>query len=121
MNAMTAAHRTLPFDTWVRVERRDNGKSVRVRINDRGPFIKGRVIDLSREAAKHLEILEKGVMRVRLTVIRRPPAKRSQSLTKNHFKKGNGSPVHGELLIPPISMDSSFREAQGRLAFYGLH
>jgi rare lipoprotein A len=69
MNAMTAAHRTLPFGTWVRVERRDNGRRVQVRINDRGPFIKRRVIDLSREAARHLGILGKGVVPVRLRLI----------------------------------------------------
>ncbi len=48
--AMTAAHRTLPFGTKVKVTNRRNGKSVTVRINDRGPFVKGRVIDLSRAA-----------------------------------------------------------------------
>lgn len=50
-NALTAAHRTLPFGTMVRVTNKRNGKSVVVRINDRGPFIAGRVIDLSRAAA----------------------------------------------------------------------
>ena len=53
-NAMTAAHRTLPFGTVVRVTNRRNGKSVNVRINDRGPFIKGRIVDLSRAAAGKL-------------------------------------------------------------------
>ena len=77
MNAMTAAHRTLPFGAWVRVERRDNGRRVQVRINDRGPFTKGRVIDLSREAARRLGIQGKGVVPVRLTLIGGLPTTRA--------------------------------------------
>lgn len=55
-NELTAAHKTLPFGTWVRVTNRHNGKSVVVRINDRGPFVKGRVIDLSRAAARAINM-----------------------------------------------------------------
>ena len=58
----TAAHRSLPFGTRVRVTNRDNGRSVVVRINDRGPFIRGRVIDLSRPAARAIGVA--GVSRV---------------------------------------------------------
>jgi rare lipoprotein A len=54
MHALTAAHKTLPFGTYVRVTNLNNGKSVVVRINDRGPFIKGRIIDLSYAAARKL-------------------------------------------------------------------
>ena len=57
MNQLTAAHRTLPFGTMVRVTSETNGKSVTVRITDRGPFIDGRIIDLSREAAKRIDML----------------------------------------------------------------
>ncbi|MDN3645083.1 septal ring lytic transglycosylase RlpA family protein [Pontixanthobacter aestiaquae] len=60
MNAMTAAHKTLPFGTKVRVTNPRNGKSVVVRINDRGPFIRGRTIDLSRAAAKKVGIVQRG-------------------------------------------------------------
>ncbi len=66
---MTAAHRELPLGTIVDVSSLENGKSVRVRINDRGPFIKGRVIDLSRAAADRLELIGPGTGRVRLTVL----------------------------------------------------
>lgn len=66
---MTAAHRTLPFNTMVLVERLDNGRSVVVRINDRGPYIKGRGIDLSREAAEKLGMIRIGITKVRLTVL----------------------------------------------------
>lgn len=55
-NELTAAHKTLPFGTRVRVTNRHNGKSVVVRINDRGPFVKGRVIDLSRAAARAINV-----------------------------------------------------------------
>lgn len=58
--AMTAAHRTLPFGTRVVVTNQRNGKSVTVRINDRGPFIRGRVIDLSRAAAHQLGFVSSG-------------------------------------------------------------
>ena len=69
--AMTAAHRSLPFGTRVRVENLKTGKSVIVRINDRGPFVRGRVIDLTRAAAGRLGMVKSGTAKVRLTVLRR--------------------------------------------------
>lgn len=69
MNGMTAAHRTLPYGTMVRVENLDNGKQVQVRINDRGPFAKGRIIDLSYAAAEAIDMVQSGTARVRLQVI----------------------------------------------------
>ncbi len=63
---LTAAHKNLPFNTYVRVVRRDNGRSVVVRINDRGPFVKGRVIDLSTAGARRLGMIEEGVTEVML-------------------------------------------------------
>lgn len=68
-NAMTAAHRTLPFGTRVRVTRLDTGNSVVVRINDRGPFKAGRVIDLSERAAENLGMTAIGVTPVKLEVL----------------------------------------------------
>ena len=68
-NAYTAAHRRLPFGTHVQVINLDNGNAVDVRINDRGPFVKGRVIDLSYAAAKKLGMLRKGVVKVRVVPI----------------------------------------------------
>ncbi len=67
-NAMTAAHRTLPFDTLVKVTNLANGKSIRLRINDRGPFVKGRIIDVSRRAAEKLGFRIDGTTRVRIEV-----------------------------------------------------
>ena len=69
-HALTAAHRRLPFGTRVEVTRLDNGQTVRVRINDRGPFVKGRIIDLSRAAARKLDMLQKGVVKVRVVPVR---------------------------------------------------
>ncbi len=63
---LTAAHRTLPFGTKVRVKNLRNGKTVKVRINDRGPFVDGRVIDLSRKAARKLGMIDDGVVPVEL-------------------------------------------------------
>lgn len=63
-NAMTAAHKTLPFGTRVQVTNRDNGRTVWVTINDRGPFIKGRIIDLSRAAAERLGFKNDGITKV---------------------------------------------------------
>ena len=65
----TAAHKTLPFGTVVRVTRPDTGQHVRVVINDRGPFVAGRVIDLSRRAARRIDMLKAGVVPVELEVV----------------------------------------------------
>ncbi len=72
MHARTAAHRTLPFGALVRVTRLDTGASTVVRINDRGPFKPGRVIDLSNGAARDIDMVRDGVARVRIDVLRLP-------------------------------------------------
>lgn len=72
MFALTGAHKTLPFNTRVKVTSLSNHKSVKVRINDRGPWTKGRIIDLSYAAAKRIDMIEKGVIKVRVEVISRP-------------------------------------------------
>lgn len=69
MNAMTAAHRTLPFGSLVEVTNPRNGRSVVVRINDRGPFVRGRTIDLSRAAARELGMISRGHARVELALL----------------------------------------------------
>lgn len=73
MNEYTGAHRDLPFGTLVRVRNLLNGKEVVVRVNDRGPFIKSRIIDLSRAAASAIGIISRGTVRVSIEVIS-PPA-----------------------------------------------
>lgn len=72
MHAMTAAHRTLPLGSVVRVTCIENGSSAVVRISDRGPFIEGRVIDLSRAAAEKIGLVQKGTTKVRLEVLKTP-------------------------------------------------
>lgn len=68
-NALTAAHRTLRMGTRVRVTRVKNGRVVIVRINDRGPYSKGRIIDLSEAAARRLDMIEDGIAKVKLEVL----------------------------------------------------
>jgi rare lipoprotein A len=72
MEKMTAAHRTLPFGTWVRVKNLENNQTVDVRITDRGPFVKGRFLDLSRAAAASIAMIGPGTAKVRVTVIAAP-------------------------------------------------
>jgi len=88
MMAMTAAHKTLPFGTLVLVTNLADGRQVVVRINDRGPFVEGRIIDLSKAAAVHIGLDRTGVARVRIqpapagsTAGRYPPAPRAGSVT----------------------------------------
>ncbi|WP_394149702.1 septal ring lytic transglycosylase RlpA family protein [Vibrio maritimus] len=69
MRAYTAAHKTLPFGTIVRVTNTNNGKSVDVKINDRGPFVKGRVIDLSRKSFEQIGNINAGTLPVKIDVI----------------------------------------------------
>jgi rare lipoprotein A len=73
MDRLTAAHRTLPFETWVEVANLSNQKSVTVRITDRGPFIDGRIIDLSRAAANQIDLIRPGITQVQIKVVSRPP------------------------------------------------
>lgn len=72
MFAMTAAHKTLPLGTYVRVHNLDNGKTLDVRINDRGPFVHGRIIDLSYSAAKALGVAGPGTAHVKITALGAP-------------------------------------------------
>lgn len=81
MNKYTAAHKSYPFGTIIRVTRLDNNRSVRVRINDRGPYTDGRIIDLSKMAAKKLNMVEDGSVKVRIDVIEKSNAKKDISPT----------------------------------------
>lgn len=69
MHAMTAAHKTFPMNTMVKVDNLDNGKSTIVRVNDRGPFVEGRIIDLSNAAAHDIAMVGKGIANVKLTIL----------------------------------------------------
>lgn len=78
MEKLTAAHRTLPFSTWVRVENLQNGLAVDVRITDRGPFVGDRIIDLSHAAAQRIAMIGSGITNVRVTIIANPPVPEAQ-------------------------------------------
>jgi rare lipoprotein A len=69
MEELTCAHKTLPFGTRIRVENLDNGRAIILRVNDRGPFVKGRIVDVSRKAARELGMLGPGTARIRITVV----------------------------------------------------
>ncbi|MFW5872677.1 MAG: septal ring lytic transglycosylase RlpA family protein [bacterium] len=84
---LTAAHLTLPFGTKVRVTNLENKKEVIVRINDRGPFVQGRVIDLSKAAALQLGILDKGVADVKIEVLDRESLGKEKNLPREPVKK----------------------------------
>jgi rare lipoprotein A len=70
---LTAAHRTLPFGTKVKVTNLQTNKSVKVKITDRGPFVQGRVVDLSEAAAKRLDYISAGIVPVRVKVVKPAP------------------------------------------------
>jgi rare lipoprotein A len=73
MEQLTAAHRTLPFNTWVRVYDLDTNRTVDLRINDRGPFVDGRIIDVSHAAAQQINMIGPGTAHVRVEVVKWPP------------------------------------------------
>lgn len=84
MWAMTAAHQTLPFNSLVKVTNLENGKSIVVRINDAGPFVDNRIIDLTRAGAAKLGMIEKGTARVRLEVVGRDES-RATTVSDNEY------------------------------------
>ncbi len=86
-NKFTAAHRTLPWGSIVRVTNLENGKAVEVRINDRGPFTKGRLIDLSRAAARAVGMLESGVTPVRMELL--SPRENSSDLVRQNSQSSS--------------------------------
>ena len=97
-NELTAAHRSLPFGTRVLVENLTNGRSVVVRINDRGPFIGGRIIDLSKAAAASIGMLDAGTAQVRVIDHRAGRRQRVAALRRSHREgeEGRGARRQGE-------------------------
>jgi rare lipoprotein A len=93
MYGVTAAHKTLPLGTWVQVENLDNGRELVVRVNDRGPFVEGRVIDLSYGAAQKMGIVGPGTARVRVKALGKADSPASGSVppvfTPVDYWKGN--------------------------------
>lgn len=91
---ITAAHRTLPFNTLVRVTNLSNGKSVIVRINNRGPFTKDRIIDLSLEAAKRIDMVSRGITKVKVETVREIPVMKRPNIRT--FSRPESAPVSRE-------------------------
>ena len=94
MYAMTAAHKTLPFNTYVAVNNLENGRKLKVRINDRGPFVRGRIIDLSYAAASKLGIVGPGTARVKIVALgmaadQSPKKDEPESYDPVDYQKGN--------------------------------
>lgn len=90
---LTAAHKKLPFHSKVRVTDLRSGKSVIVRINNRGPYVKGRIIDLSVKAAKTLGTYERGLARVRLELLREIPVLRTSNLRAKNPPRPSNPPA----------------------------
>ena len=88
MNALSAAHKTLPLPSYLRVTNLENNKSIVVRLNDRGPYIDDRIIDLSKKAAIELEMLNKGTAKVRVQYIEEAPLDGNQGNYFNNSKPG---------------------------------
>lgn len=114
-NELTAAHRTLPFDTIVRVVNPETDAEVTVRINDRGPFVEGRIIDLSRAAAEAIGIAGRGVAPVLLEIVEYPEIKNYRIIQIASF----GSRSNADALISRLA-DAGF-EARVETGESGLH
>ena len=113
MELDTAAHRRFVFGTWLRVDNLDNGKQTEVRVNDRGPFVRGRVIDLSQSAARRIEMIGPGTARVRLTVIAAPPGPRAARSKRWSVQVGSfRDAALAEALVTRLVRDGRHAERQ---------
>ncbi len=109
---MTAAHKTLPMNTVVRVTNKSNGRSVVVRINDRGPFVGTRIIDLSKKAASELDMLANGTALVKLEILGFNK-KGQTSITKTSIQKNVKEQVMGEYAL----QIGSFSKIEGAISY----
>jgi len=109
MDELTAAHLRLPFGTVVRVTNLDNRRSVDVRINDRGPFVKNRLIDLSREAARRIAMIGPGTARVRVEVVAPPSSPVPPATTIPELTEAR---IAAALEPPPCASGGPYRAVQ---------
>ena len=119
-NQLTAAHKTLPFGTIVRVTNVDNGKYVDVRINDRGPFVEGRIIDLSRRAAETLDMTGSGIAPVVLRVLSIPEV--SVSIQVGAYSKHENA-IRARDSLRASGFPASIEQAEGgiyRIVLVGI-
>ncbi len=116
MNHLTAAHKTMPLPSYARVTNKANGKSVVVRINDRGPFSNNRVIDLSKRAAYLLDYIKEGTAEVRVEYLGRAPLDgRDDNFLLASFDDGSGG-QRGAISAPRVLMASNAQPAGDRFA-----
>jgi rare lipoprotein A len=114
MYAMTAAHKTLPMNTWVSVHNLENNKKIVVRVNDRGPFVRGRIIDLSHTGAKKLRVIGPGTAKVRVTALGKAVSQSGTTKTPSKFKpidyyKGNFTVQVGAFKVKSNAMDYRYK------------
>lgn len=122
MEALTAAHTTLPMPSRVRVTNLENGASIVLTVNDRGPFAKGRIIDVSRRAARELGFLRQGTAHVRVQAIGGPPAMRSESGGRYYVEAGAfANPDNARRLRARLSRIADFAVARARTSRGLLH
>jgi len=119
-NKLTAAHKTLPFNTIVRVTNLSNSSHVDVRINDRGPFVEGRVIDLSRAAADKIDMTLSGIAVVKLDIISLPAGHTESSLTKTIEVNPEGIPDSYIVQAASFSEAENAGQTLSRLKSIGL-
>ena len=122
MHQVSAAHKSLPLPTWVKVTRLDTGRTLTVRVNDRGPFKEGRIIDLSYQAAQALGITDEGLVRVEVRAIPRPktatapPDRETRFLQLGAFaSRANAETMLSELRrqgLPALSVHTRKRDGQ---------
>jgi len=121
---MTAAHRTLPFNTMVRVENLDNGKSVIVRINDRGPYVGKRVIDVSKKVAEELDMIKSGLARVKLHIVDPKPSFTPLDYFVEKFTIQVGSfskPEHANVISKDLKGSKVFEVLEGNATYYRIY
>jgi rare lipoprotein A (peptidoglycan hydrolase) len=100
MNGISAAHRTMPMPSYARVTNLDNGRSIIVRVNNRGPFVHGRVADLSVGAAKALDFYRKGTTKVRVEFVARAPAEGGEDqMLLATLREGTPAPVPSNVMV----------------------
>jgi len=125
MNAMTGAHPTLPLPAWVRVTNLENGRSVMVRLNDRGPFSKNRIIDLSRAAAEQLDMIRAGTAKVEVRSLAGGDAAPAAAQPAAYYAqagafggRGNAEALAGRLRVAGIEgVSVSETKIEGRPVF----
>lgn len=121
MNAYTAAHKTLPFNTVLRVTNLANGKSVTVRVNDRGPFVKGREIDLSRAAAEKIGMINSGVAEVSIEIIKNGNGERKSSAGKSASAPVNkASAAYWNIQVGSFSERKNAERCAGKIRSLGF-